>query len=504
MNNKARAITNTGIAWTNLGLYGSGQIVGVADTGLDNGDTATINPDFRGRVQGYAWARSNDWSDLNGHGTHVAGTIAGNGVNSGSNPATHSYSQSFAGVAPEAKLVMQSVGGASGALTLPSDLNSLFQQAYTAGARIHSDSWGGGTAGEYDSYAVDVDQFIWNHPDMSIVFAAGNGGTDANRDGVIDNGSISPPATAKNAITVGASESNRPPKSGLGGYTNYTWGSAWPSLFPVAPVSKDYVSDNPGGIAAFSSRGPTKDKRTKPDIVAPGTNIISDRSSEGGKGWGAYNSNYVFDGGTSMATPIVAGAAALVREYYVERTSDTDPSAALIKATLLDGAKDLSPGQYGTGSTQEMGPSPNNVEGWGLLNLKKVLGAGPSKLAFADNKTGLATGGTTSYSVQITNTSVPLRIMLVWSDYPGAASAAKALVNDLDLTISNPKGKIIWGNRVNGGDRTNNVEGVKIGQPIAGTYTLTVKGYNVPKGGQQPFALVANGGISTGQLGTAR
>lgn len=506
MNDRARSIVATGAPWNNLGLYGSGQIVGVADTGLDNGNMSTINQDFRGRIHAvFSWARANDWSDPNGHGTHVAGSILGNGANSGGNPATHSYAKSFAGVAPEAKLVMQSVGGAGGALTLPSDLNSLFQQAYNAGARVHSDSWGGGAAGDYDSHAVDVDQFIWNHPDMTIVFAAGNEGTDANRNGVIDTGSISPPATAKNAIAVGASESNRPPNSGWGGYSNYTWGGTWPSWFPARPISTDYVSNNPGGIAAFSSRGPTKDKRIKPDIVAPGTNIISARSSKGGTGWGAYNGKYIYEGGTSMATPIVAGGAALVREYYVERAGQSAPSAALIKGTLLNGAKDLNPGQYGTGPARELGAAPNNVEGWGLLNVKKALGVGvPAKLGFADNKTGVSTGRTASYSVQVTNASVPLRVMIVWSDYPGAASSAKALVNDLDLTVRDPNGKVIWGNRVNGGDRTNNIEGVKIAQPVAGTYTFTVSGYNVPKGGRQPFALVANGGINAGQLAPAR
>ncbi len=131
-------------------------------------------------------------------------------------------------------------------------------------------------------------------------------------------------------------------------------------------------------MVAFSARGPCLDGRYKPDIVAPGTWILSTRSSVatfpdnfGRPGWGAYNSYYLYNGGTSMATPLAAGAAALMREYLMEEKGFSPPSAALIKAALLNSAEDISPGQYGTGSAQEIpdSPVPNNVEGWGRLNL---------------------------------------------------------------------------------------------------------------------------------------
>ena len=115
------------------------------------------------------------------------------------------------------------------------------------------------------------------------------------------------------------------------------------------PLAHDHVSDSPDGLAAFSSRGPTLDGRTKPDIVAPGTNIISTRSSvASGSGWGIVDGDYMYDGGTSMATPFAAGASALVREFYT-RTYALDPSAALVKATLVNGAQGaVAPGQYGS------------------------------------------------------------------------------------------------------------------------------------------------------------
>ncbi len=110
----------------------------------------------------------------------------------------------------------------------------------------------------------DVDQFVWEHPDMTILFSAGNDGIDdntfGNADGVVDLDSIGSPATAKNCITVGASENNRP---SLGTKpTNFTWGPNFG--YPAAPILSDYVSDNINGMAAFSSRGPDE----RPSYIA--------------------------------------------------------------------------------------------------------------------------------------------------------------------------------------------------------------------------------------------
>ncbi len=105
------------------------------------------------------------------------------------------------------------------------------------------------------------------------------------------------------------------------------------------PISNDPISDNPNGVAAFSSRGPTDDGRIKPEIVAPGTNIISTRSHMPNASYSAiYNDDYVYDSGTSMATPMVSGMAALVRQWLNEERGMAAPSAALVKALLLNGA----------------------------------------------------------------------------------------------------------------------------------------------------------------------
>jgi len=156
---------------------------------------------------------------------------------------------------------------------------------------------------------------MWEHKDFLILIAAGNDGVDGDRDGVVDQGSVTPPGTAKNGITVGAAESVR----SQGGYQR-AYGSLWPDSYGIAPLKDDMQSDNADDVAAFSSRGPTRDGRVKPDLVAPGTNILSTRSSavqSTNHGWGAWAASprYMFNGGTSMATPLAAGAAALVRQY---------------------------------------------------------------------------------------------------------------------------------------------------------------------------------------------
>lgn len=487
LNNVARGLMTVPQAWTGVGIYGSGEIVAVADTGLDTGNSSSVSADFSGRVfKTYDLGRKRKWDDPDGHGTHVCGSVLGSGVLSGADPSTHSYGSSYAGVAPEAQLIMQSIMDATGSLRgLPSDLNDLFASVYDDGARTHSNSWGSAVHGVYDTDSHNVDTFIWNHKDMVILFAAGNEGIDANSNGVVDADSLDSPATAKNCITVGASESYR-----LSGGVQGTYGGYWPSDYPAIPIYSDQVSNNSSGMVAFSSRGPTDDGRIKPDVLAPGTNIISCASHASGASvlWGAYNSNYNYCGGTSMATPLTAGAAALVRQYYRTQRSHV-PTAALVKATLINGATDLYPGQYGTGACKEV-PSvrPNNVEGWGLVNLAYLIApSSPRILEYVDNTTGLSTGGSATYTYSVASGSGAMRATLVWTDYPASIIASSDLVNDLDLTVTLPNGSTLNGNSTT--DRTNNVEGVDIASPATGVYAVRVSAYNVPYG-PQPFAVV--------------
>ena len=522
LNDYARTIMDVNTVWQNTSLFGNGQIIAIADSGLDTGNQDTLSPDFAGRIMAtYPLAPGGDWADQHGHGTHVAGSVAGSGVQSGANPGMGDYASSFAGVSPEASLVIQGFEvEASGAITgLPDDYSLLFTQAYTSGARLHSDSWGDITGpitdteaayGGYPYGAQRTDDFIWTHPDMAIFVAAGNSGVDGvpgafgfctGGNGVIDPDSLLSPGTAKNVITVGASESNKDegPLQGL----------PWILLsfcFATQPIALDIIANNINGMAAFSSRGPTDDGRAKPDITAPGTNIVSNRSHDPAASalWGVHqNPDYVYSGGTSMATPLTAGMGALVREWLTGQGA-ANPSAALIKATLLNTTEDMAPGQYDVAWQEIPYARPNNVAGWGRANLSFISPTPNYILWFDDHTTGLNTDESVNYThtptqpLQVTTNTQPLRMMLVWTDPPASLSASAQLVNDLDLVVTGPGGTY-YGNNVSTGDRLNNVEGIIIDNPPIGAYRVSVTAFNVPIG-SQPYALVVGGPLTDSMI----
>ena len=442
LNDVAANITNVYDVRNTYGLTGSGQIVAVADTGLDTGvDNESMHDDIEGRILALHawWSEDGDTGpeDNNGHGTHVAGSVLGNGSRSNGQ---------YAGMAPEAQLVFQALqyeGPISeyyGKLLTPVPLTPLFQQAYDDNAKIHSNSWGSGNDiefGNYTSQSQYVDDFMWDNPDMLIIFAAGNKGVNGN-------GTVIPPGTAKNALTVGASENDRP------------------------SIGSD--SDNINEIAYFSSKGPTDDNRIKPDVVAPGTNIWSTKSSQT-----AGTGDYLYMNGTSMATPLTAGTAALIRQYYVENES-ISPSAALLKATLINGAANLS--------------LPSNDQGWGRVDIEESLFSAPPRTMNYYDDISLDTSESWNVSYYIYNISETLKITLVWTDYKGNPAVVPQLVNNLDLNVTGPSGSYLG----NGGDDINNVEQVEVLSTSVGLYTIKVNGTNIPQGAQ-PFALVISGAL---------
>lgn len=471
-------------AWSK-GLTGKGQIVAMADTGLDSGDVNAIHPDFSGRIDtGFIFGFfSKSWGDPMGHGTHVAGSVLSSGVQS---------KGALKGGAYDARMVAESMWSPMlNGLAVPPKLSELYAKAYDAGARVHTNSWGkAADFGVYDSFAQMTDEFMASHPDMLIVFAAGNSGVDDNKDGRIDDNSIGSPGTAKNVLTVGASKNlvakggiQRPMKDLRDGTVH--WG--------VEPIASSYLSENAGGLAAFSSRGPTQDGRLKPEIVAPGTNILSTRSHDPSAEvlWGAYNKDYVWSGGTSMATPLTSGAVAVIRQYLVEKRGFATPSAALMKATIIHSATDLFPGQFGEigkDKGQELlTRRPNTDEGYGLVNVARATDLGNAVMV--DERAGVGSGETLSYPVKVSG-KAHLTATLVWTDAASAAGAAKALVNDLDLVLVNTAN----GNETAINDHVNNTEMIEV-DVAPGAYEVRVKGTNVPQGpaaGKQPFAVIVS------------
>lgn len=477
-------VMNFEAAWA-LGLTGQNQMIGMADTGLDSGDARAIHADFSGAVKsGYAVGMfGKTWADPMGHGTHVAGSVLGRGTVSGGKLKGGAFSSLMVAQGMWSPILNN--------LSVPSNLAGMFNQAYTDGARLHTNSWGAAANfGAYEKMAATVDQVMFDKEDLLVLFAAGNSGVDKNKDGRIDGNSIGTPGTAKNALTVGASE-NLLATGGIQKKVGELKTS--PENWPSAPITESMLSDDINGIAMFSSRGPTADGRTKPDIVAPGTNILSVKSQQKTAEvlWGAYNNDYVYSGGTSMACPLTAAGAAIARQMLMEKMSQTKPSAALVKAYLLHTATEMFPGQYGAVGAargQELLTlRPNNDEGYGRVNMAQVVALGTSgSLMIADSK-GVATGETETAKFAVTKAG-HLVVNIVWTDAPGSVNASKALVNDLDLEVVLPNGKVMSAN-----DQINNHSFVQ-GAVEVGEVIIKIKGVNVPMGksGKQPFALVAS------------
>jgi hypothetical protein len=386
------------------GIRGEGQIVGMADTGLDanscyfNGDALPIvntwsdsagygtltDPSHR-KIVAYDFLYSCDqWPnapscedpadhtkwDTYGHGTHVAGNMVGDSDN---NPETYAAED---GMAPAAKIVVQDAGflantcnDGPGFDCPVMKLDPIFEQARVQGVSVHNNSWGdnekvaGPQQCNYTARSQDVDRYMWEHKEFLIVYAAGNYGA-RNVDF-----SVGSPSTNKDGLAIGSSRTS-----------------------PTA------TSDD--NISSYSSRGWTSDGRIKPDLIVPGSNV-----SAGNNGTvdGAVNCGTNSGGGTSYATPIAVAAAALVRQYYTDgfypsgkkdMASALTPTAALIKATMINSAASMK------GTDNAGGPIsliPSNEQGWGRVQLDQtLLFAGSTRKLFADDhRTGFAASGTT-------------------------------------------------------------------------------------------------------------
>jgi serine protease AprX len=494
-NSVARTILNAQVVVTGTTYEGDGQVIAVADTGFDTGSTTGSHPAFTGRVNRlYALGRPGPpgkSDDPHGHGTHVCGSALGDGTSA-------SMGGAIRGTAPQAHLVMQSLIGPSGGLSgIPIDLTDLFLPPYRDdGARVHTNSWGDQNPGRpYDQSAREIDDFVWNHPDMVICFAAGNDGTDGNGDGIIDLAQVGSEAAAKNCITVGASESDRR-------NIERTYGSIDPVGFSKNPIHDDPMANHPEGMAAFSSRGATQEQRFKPDVVAPGTSILSARSRNAPAASNTFgtssDSDYFFDTGTSMAAPLVAGCAAVLRETLV-KNGMAAPSAALIKALLINGAVELV-GQY---SPSEAGVSPNNNSGFGRVNLLgSVILPGPNPDAGFGDGGPLNQGDEDVITIPIPPQpperhdhalgsvagimalGATFKITLVWSDPAGVN-----LQNDLDLIVRAADGSERHGNMgtSSGFDLQNNVEQVFWPSMPAGDAKIIIRATRITRF-PQPYA----------------
>lgn len=477
------------------GITGKGQVVGVGDSGLDvdscyfsdAGEPINQAQFQRGSVRDFPnhrklaqyFAQSDGEDRPGGHGTHVAGTVAGYHVGA-------DEESFFNGIAYEAKVAMYDIGRNDNprAIFPPQSISQdMLPPAYNVGARFHTNSWGG-PVNAYTTDAREIDIYSWENQDFVVLVAAGNSGAGA---------TMGTPATAKNCISVGASMNSDRSMRGR------CQGGASPCTENMAP---------------FSSNGPTYDNRIKPDVVAPGMFIYS--ASAGNPGGGG-SCQYKDSAGTSMATPAVAGNAALVRQYFTEgfypsgeksRGDAFNPMGALVKAVLINS------GHYikGTYGNKQLNEEPSIDIGFGLVTLTNtlVLETEPetTRRLFVDGNfeampSIATTGAKKDYQFEVVKGSKNgFKVTLVWHDFPGTLGSRVSLVNDLDLKVVDSNGKEYFPNGLNAPDNRNNVEQIYIKPQDAtalfesgGTFSVSVSGTRIPQG-PQPYAIVVSADLA--------
>jgi len=515
----------------------SGFVVNISDSGVENGTTNVNHPGLRtlGTTSGATRVVYNrlegtgnpggTLQGCDGHGTINAHILAGYNDRSGF-PHTDSAGYRYGlGLAPFVK-VGASVIFDPFSFTFP-DYSDLIARAYRDGARISSDSWGAPNFGIYDIDAQEYDSLVRDaqpagsaiatpgNQSMTIVFAAGNDGPGAQ--------TIGSPGTAKNVITIGASENVRSLAATNGG--NNAAGND-------GCLTSDSGADHFNDIAGFSSRGPTADSRKKPELVAPGTHItggIAQSASnpdglgsnlpcftasgicalEGGRTLGNTNNFfplgqrwYSVSSGTSHSTPAAAGAAALVRQHAINRGRPA-PSPALTKAWLVVGARYLT----GTSANDTLW---SNHQGMGGLDLSTAFDDTPRLVRDQEPAdTFTASGQSRSFTAVIASNDLPLRVTLTWTDAPGSTIGA-SFKNDLNLVVIHDnvlyRGNVFSGPYSTPGgsaDPRNNTESVFLPVGATGIVSIIVSAFNINSDGvpneggalDQDFALIAYNAI---------
>ncbi|MBM3821567.1 MAG: hypothetical protein FJ404_01555 [Verrucomicrobia bacterium] len=486
-----------------LGLTGKGVLVGVNDSGVDAG-----HPDLDGRIK-TTGTNNLTLRDPDGHGTHVAGIIAGSGKQSGtvSNAPGSILGANFRGKAPEADIFALYIGARRRGLSVSRDVNDSFLQETAARTNvfISNNSWAYVGANDYESAAASFDAAVrdslpgstGSRP-MTYVFAAANEGEgdDQGLGGLAQ--TIMSPATAKNVISVGSVESPR-------FITNALITTNISGTNVVIRTNQVFLreSDSNDEVSNFSSRGNVglelegEFGRMKPDVVAPGSYIASARSRQSTIDTNntsgrlddemnrPFEPHYVMVSGTSMAAPAVAGYLALVQEFFEQRLSRTN-SPALMKALLINGSRSL-------GRKYDLSPRGLiTYQGWGQPSLTNsipsfyqtfagkpgsegVLGSpevNEVPHVFLDQGThspsardagllrahALATGESDAFDLRPSEPGrvLPMRLTLVWTDPPGNPAAAVKLVNDLDLVVSNTVTRqVYYGNNIEPGSDFN-------------------------------------------------
>ncbi len=492
--------------------------VDITDTGFDLGtpEAHRIHRDFLDNAGQSRINYLNDFTqdpapipayDPNGHGTINASIVGGSPQQLTSRTDAQGFQYGL-GIAPMVRLGATKVFDTNGGFQTIASYADLTSFAYRGGARVSNNSWGicnllfgfcniySEDSRAYDALVRDADPAAFGNQEMTIVFSSGNrGNTDAQ--------SVGMPGTAKNVITVGASESFR--SAGDNGEPLTDGCGAGPTL-----------ADNASDVVSFSSGGPTQEGRAKPDLVAPGTHIVGAATQQPTYAttpialigtcdhyFPTGQTAYTWSSGTSHAAPLVAGAAALSYQWLHTRLG-IEPSAALNKAFLLNSTSYLS-GRFANDDL------PGARQGWGLLNLARMFETVDRILYDQSPARTFTESGGEPFEITgvITDSTKEFRVMLVYSDAPAAAFTNASMVNQLNLEVT-VGGVRYQGNHFAGqystpdgqADYLNNVQGVRLPAGITGPFVIRVRptiiaGDGVPNNAtllDQDFALVVTNG----------
>lgn len=421
-----------GLNITNGRYDGSPIIVGIMDSGFALGGGGHQDLNKNGCGSNFTNETGGTFNDLNGHGTHVLGTMIGNGV---ANGALKGMAIGVGGTAltriRAAKVFEQNN---SGLLSWTQDAMDFMDNvtACDSGRPLVINYSGGGSGTNLvgtDSTSRKLDQKSWDYQQLYVI-SAGNDGPDSN--------TIGTPAVAKNALTVG-------------NVFDFDY-------LQVGDINNWVCTPNPCG----SSRGPTGDGRMKPNLSAPGTWVHSANAFD--------NSGYTAKFGTSMAAPHVTGLAATLMHHYADFRSRPYLARAFLMATsiLHDDALPPEKNSYGLGrvSAYVAHWARNNPNGW---------------------STHWEWGSVTAAQFLFRDITVPigatrLVVVMTWDEPAASAGASSAVIDDLDLWLdrnADCTGTLGRCGEYASESGSDNVEYVIINNPPAGTYRLKATPWSV-------------------------